>query len=67
MGILDTPQERYRLSKNVLNPSKKILGYLDGFGIVYEDDTYCIKHRELLIEWFDDRELSCAYCEWGDE
>lgn len=45
--------------------NKPLLGYVEGFGPVFEGDTYCIKHQELLTLGLEGED-SCAYCEWGD-
>lgn len=42
-----------------------MLGHVEGHGFVFEGDTYCIKHQELLHEGFHGTH-SCEYCEWGD-
>jgi hypothetical protein len=48
-----------------------LLGHISGFGPVFEGDTYCIKHHELLtigLELDENGDLmnTCPFCEWGD-
>lgn len=50
---------------SAMYPTGRILGVVDG-EVILVGDTYCIKHQELLTLGFDN-EMTCAYCEWGDE
>ncbi len=52
--------------------NKPMLAFTAEFGPVFQGDTYCVKHRELLtlgVEWDENGNQleTCAYCEWGDD
>jgi hypothetical protein len=57
-------------SSRASRDNKRMMAFDPEFGPVFEGDTYCIKHQELLTLGFGmDGEIedACAFCEWGDD
>lgn len=52
--------------------NKPILEHSIENGLIFEGDSYCIKHQELHtlgVEFDENGKFinTCPYCEWGDE